>query len=235
MDWLYLCLLENKWLMTRVLQVCTQIWIFVRKAPSVCLWIVKGCIGGRTNHRAGWVGRYPWRFGICLCSTAQDDGTVGVRQAGALVRHQLPMVNGEFGLPETSLMRCPSEWLLKPCTNTMEIVPRDNSLLLSSGGGLFWWSPRSLFLSSTLLQMRCGRSSYSRPVSLKVCPLQTTEETDLALCIQQGAHLPNLIQTQEDCALRADNPNCPHTWKTYANKIILCVYTSFSTPQGLPS
>lgn len=60
-----------------------------------------------------------------------------VRQAGALVRHQFPMVNGEFGLPGMSLLRCPSEGLLKPCTTRTEIVPRNNSVLLSSGGGLF--------------------------------------------------------------------------------------------------
>lgn len=35
---------------------------------------------------------------------------------------------------------------------------------------------------------------------------QTAEEMNLAQCIQQGVCLPNLIQTQEDCALKADNP-----------------------------
>lgn len=139
MDWLHLCKLENKWLRSRVVQVCTKIWIFVRKAPLMCLWIVKGCVGGRTNHRVRWVGRDSWRSGIWLRSKARDDGIVGcMGQAGALVRHQLPMVKGEFGLPEMSLLRCPSKWLLKPCTNTMEIIPRNNSVLLSSGGGLFW-------------------------------------------------------------------------------------------------
>lgn len=134
MDWLHLCKLENKWLMSRVVQVCTQIWIFVRKAPFMCLWIVKSCAGSRTNHRVRWVGRDSWWSGIWLCSKVWDDGTVGcVGQAGALVRHQLAMENGEFGLPEMSLLRCPSEWLLKRCTNTMEIIPRNNSVLLSSG------------------------------------------------------------------------------------------------------
>lgn len=60
-----------------------------------------------------------------------------VRQAGALLRQQWPMVNGEFGLPEMSLLSCPIDCLLKPRTNTMEIVPRNNSVLLSSCGGLF--------------------------------------------------------------------------------------------------
>lgn len=155
MDWLHLCKLENKWLMSRVVQVCTQTWIFVRKAPFVCLWNMKGCVGGRTNHRIRWVGRDPWRSGIWLCSKACNDGTV-VRQAGALVRHQFPMVNGEFGLPGMSLLRCPSEGLLKPCTTRTEIVPRNNSVLLSSGGGLFWQSPSSLFLSSTLPLAQVG-------------------------------------------------------------------------------
>lgn len=74
-------------------------------------------------------------------------------------------------------------------------------------------------------------------MSLKDSPLQTAEEINLALRIQHGVHLPNLIQTQEDCALRAGNPiQTVHTLeKQMRDKIILCMYTSSSTPEGLPS
>lgn len=69
-------------------------------------------------------------------------------------------------------------------------------------------------------------------MSLKDSPLQTVEEMNLARCIQQGVGLPNLIQTQEDCALKADNPNeTVHVLeKQMKNKIILC--TSPFAPQG---
>lgn len=44
------------------------------------------------------------------CSKALHDGMVGCAgKACALVRHELPMVNGEFGLPEMSVLSCPSE------------------------------------------------------------------------------------------------------------------------------
>lgn len=132
MDWLHLCKLENKWLMSRVVQVCTQIWIFVRKAPFICMWIVKGCVGCRTNSRVR-LEETPGGLGSGSTPRHRMMAQLALRLAGALVRHQLPMINGE--LPEMSLLRCPSEWLLKLYTNTMEIIPRNNSVLLSSGGG----------------------------------------------------------------------------------------------------
>lgn len=57
---------------------------------------------------------------------------------------------------------------------------------------------------------------------------------NLAWCIQQGVCVPNPIQTQEDCALKADNPTQTiHTLeKQMKNKIILCMYTSPFAPQG---
>lgn len=46
-----------------------------------------------------------------------------------------------------------------------------------------------------------------------------------------------LIQTQEDCALRADNPiQTVHILeKQMPDKIIMRMYASYSIPQGLPS
>lgn len=91
----------------------TQICAFLQKASFMCLQIMtsKGCVGGRTKS-LGSVRLEETSGGPELgsCSKAWRDGMVGsAGKAGTLVRHELPMVNGEFGLPEMSLLRCPSE------------------------------------------------------------------------------------------------------------------------------
>lgn len=109
---------------------------------------LKGCGGVGQTLGSGGLEETPGGLGYDSAPRPRMLAQLAVRQAGALGKHQMPMVNGEFGLPEMSMLRCSSQWLLKACTNPTEIIPRNNSVLLSSGGGVLWKSPCCLLLSS---------------------------------------------------------------------------------------
>lgn len=75
------------------------------------LWPARAALVVGPNHwgRIGW--KRPLEAqSLGSCSKALHGGMVGCAgKAYALVRHELPMVNGELGLPEMPLLRCPSE------------------------------------------------------------------------------------------------------------------------------
>lgn len=82
----------------------------LRKGPFMCLQSVTGKsrVGGRTKSR-GSGRREEAVEAQSLCSCPGPGMAGGAGRAGVLVRHELPMVNGELALPEVSLLRCPCE------------------------------------------------------------------------------------------------------------------------------
>lgn len=51
--------------------------------------------------------------------SCSEPGMVGCAgKAGAFVRHELPMVNGELGVPEMSMLRCP----VNNCLNLAQML-----------------------------------------------------------------------------------------------------------------